>query len=487
MYKTKFLDLKQKLNKKPEDYKNLMGLFPGKTALIISAGPSAIHWEEVYDVLADKKPIVICVKQAIHLAKDACDMHFVNWCNLENYSELYREHKNILSVYVHDRDQRKYGHYDIEYIHEGKCAENPEYISGLNRDYDNFSIEKLGRNRFPGPSIMLDSVLPTMVYMGIKEIYTVGWDLGDIGENVLEDHNIHFYDKGPTPEYSPNIKFENFKEILKKIKLFDLFKGLKKSFSFFPNTIKFHSGKMLNTKWQTFGYSPLINQYGSEVEIIKDSLPSLFSWLEEKEISIRVVTPSPWFNLVEKNRVRTVDDLRAITTTPKNKLAEFKNINYRKMSKEDLEILTKEIKKSSKKYKKYFDPDGRGKSFSDRVTEAKKDRFYALTYKQNLAGYFSLRGLDEGYGTPRFGVFVLEKYSNKGIANYAVRNAMVLCGKDSPYMMDLKVNPENSLAYKLYKDLGFDEVPGGSQDKNGEVIMSSTFSLQGYKETDNEK
>ena len=54
-------------------------------------------------------------------------------------------------------------------------------------------------------------------------------------------------------------------------------------------------------------------------------------------------------------------------------------------------------------------------------------------------------------------------------------------------MMDLKVNPENSLAYKLYKDLGFDEVPGGSQDKNGEVIMSSTFSLQGYKETDNEK
>ena len=80
---------------------------------------------------------------------------------------------------------------------------------------------------------------------------------------------------------------------------------------------------MLNTKWQTFGYSPLINQYGSEVEIIKDSLPSLFSWLEEKEISIRVVTPSPWFNLVEKNRVRTVDDLRAITTTPKNKLAEF--------------------------------------------------------------------------------------------------------------------------------------------------------------------
>ena len=64
----------------------------GRVALIVSAGPSAVYWDQVYQKLINQhqEVIVASVKQAIYLTTDKTDFHFINWCNLENYSKFIK-------------------------------------------------------------------------------------------------------------------------------------------------------------------------------------------------------------------------------------------------------------------------------------------------------------------------------------------------------------------------------------------------------------
>jgi len=126
------------------------------------------------------------------------------------------------------------------------------------------------------------------------------------------------------------------------------------------------------------------------------------------------------------------------------------------ITKKDLNILANLLFNENKKYVKYFSPYINKDSFINAVLSTNKDSFYSIKLDEKIIGYISLRGLDEGYDNPRFGIFILKKYSNKGYGYEASKFVLNLCKEKNNFeYVDLKVNPKNKKAIKLYNSLGF--------------------------------
>ncbi len=275
----------------------------GRVALIVSAGPSAVFWDQVYQKLINQhqEVIVVSVKQAIYLTTDKTDFHFINWCNLENYSKFYKKYKNIFSIFLKDKNRSFLGNYDLIFNHLGNEVNDSENIASINTNFADFSIENTGVDRYPGPSIMLDSVLPFLEYCDVNQIYTIGWD---IGGDEKHTYNEHFYKNTSEDKYIEKESTADFKKMLKKFKLFFFFKKLNNIKTQIFNIIKFYSGKRIYTEWNDASFNPKAGIDLTEPEIIKKGLPYLFEWLESSNIAIKVITNSNWFNEVESNRIK---------------------------------------------------------------------------------------------------------------------------------------------------------------------------------------
>lgn len=66
-----------------------------------------------------------------------------------------------------------------------------------------------------------------------------------------------------------------------------------------------------------------------------------------------------------------------------------------------------------------------------------------------------LRGLDEGFERPSFGVFVSEDWSGQGLARMALDHAISWCREAGVKKVMLKVAEANLRARKAYSAAGF--------------------------------
>ncbi len=86
------------------------------------------------------------------------------------------------------------------------------------------------------------------------------------------------------------------------------------------------------------------------------------------------------------------------------------------------------------------------------------DKYYVAVLNQKFIGFCMLRGWDEGYETPSFGVFVDYMHHGMGfgkaISQFALQEAVRLnCPK-----IRLTVFSKNYQAVSLYKSLGYEEI-----------------------------
>ena len=126
------------------------------------------------------------------------------------------------------------------------------------------------------------------------------------------------------------------------------------------------------------------------------------------------------------------------------------------VSLKDLNILSELIFSENKEYLMYFTPFTNKKNFIDSILRSTKDMYFIIKVDQSIVGYISLRGLDDGYPNPRFGIFISKEFSNKGIGNFASKKIIKLCKDKFDYQfIDLKVDPNNKSAINLYHALGF--------------------------------
>lgn len=125
---------------------------------------------------------------------------------------------------------------------------------------------------------------------------------------------------------------------------------------------------------------------------------------------------------------------------------------------------------SPKKYLQYFHPfDFQENSIKELLNNATKDIFFSVELVKKttniLVGFYMLRGLDEGYSEPMYGVFISYDYQNYGIGRLSLCHAECYCKMIGYKKLLLKVYPENIKAKNIYNTLGFQFLRNDPQSK----------------------
>jgi ribosomal protein S18 acetylase RimI-like enzyme len=99
--------------------------------------------------------------------------------------------------------------------------------------------------------------------------------------------------------------------------------------------------------------------------------------------------------------------------------------------------------------------------------------YFAAVLDGHLAGYGMLRGWDEGYAIPSFGVAVGIRFRGTGIGRGLLRYAISRARRRGAASMILKVHPENANAKHLYESEGFtfDPVPVDGEQLRGTLLL----------------
>jgi len=118
-------------------------------------------------------------------------------------------------------------------------------------------------------------------------------------------------------------------------------------------------------------------------------------------------------------------------------------------------------------YSQYFTPFPFDVPTFYRLLHTKRrDRYYVILVRRQVAGFYMLRGLDEGYAAPMYGVWIAEAYSGCGLALNTLRHAVLVCIELECHALLLKVHPNNVRAKSIYERFGFDKIGMDSNSQN---------------------
>jgi len=131
-------------------------------------------------------------------------------------------------------------------------------------------------------------------------------------------------------------------------------------------------------------------------------------------------------------------------------------LEIKKLTVNQSEELTLLLQSENKEYSKYFIPFSYDiETISGILFKAIKDKFFGLYVENELIGFYMLRGFDEGYSVPSYGVWISEKYSNKGLSTFTLQHAISICKLNAIKKLMLKVHPDNIAAKHIYEKYGF--------------------------------
>jgi ribosomal protein S18 acetylase RimI-like enzyme len=145
-------------------------------------------------------------------------------------------------------------------------------------------------------------------------------------------------------------------------------------------------------------------------------------------------------------------------------------IEIRPLRTDDASLLSASLQQASEDDRKYFHPfDFSVEVIRLQLQKCVSDTFVGLFVENGieLAGFYMLRGVDEGYQSPMYGVFVGPKYRRKGLARLSLVHAMAVCRmRDYPSLL-LKVYESNINAVRLYETMGFEIL----RKQDGQLVM----------------
>jgi len=135
----------------------------------------------------------------------------------------------------------------------------------------------------------------------------------------------------------------------------------------------------------------------------------------------------------------------------------------------DAEKLCSLLSASYKNYSKHFIPFSFDlntiKEILDKLID---DKFFGVYVNEKLVGFYMLRGFDEGYEIPSYGVWISKEYSGLGLSKLTLQHAITFCKANKIKKIMLKVHPENTIAKNIYEKFGF--IEEGVDQKNSNLI-----------------
>jgi ribosomal-protein-alanine N-acetyltransferase len=135
-------------------------------------------------------------------------------------------------------------------------------------------------------------------------------------------------------------------------------------------------------------------------------------------------------------------------------------MNIRSLSPSDVHALTRFFAAicADEDTVSYFHPHSFDAETAQRICNRDgihKDRYFAAFDGQMIVGYAMLRGWDEGYEMPSFGVCVRPDARGRGIARSLLSEALSRARTAGACRMMLKAYGENAVARRLYESMGF--------------------------------
>ena len=138
---------------------------------------------------------------------------------------------------------------------------------------------------------------------------------------------------------------------------------------------------------------------------------------------------------------------------------------------------------SGPEYSRFFNPFPFDvATFRKVLNQRRRDEYYAVLWNTNLAGMYMLRGFDEGYSTPSYGVWIAESYAGLGLARATLDHAVRRCSTIGCQNIVLKVHPDNYRAKVLYEKFGFQLV--GQDGETGHLRYSFSVASEGFVKED---
>lgn len=150
------------------------------------------------------------------------------------------------------------------------------------------------------------------------------------------------------------------------------------------------------------------------------------------------------------------------------------SIEIKELSLENAVLLSDALLKEKLEYMKHFTPfEFSIASIKQILRGAVNDKYFGIFVEDQLAGFYMLRGMDDGYEIPAYGVWISSEFSNKGLSKLTLYHAFSFCRINNIKKLMLKVHPENLIAKTLYESLGFEKV--GIDEKNDNFIYHKTL------------
>lgn len=140
----------------------------------------------------------------------------------------------------------------------------------------------------------------------------------------------------------------------------------------------------------------------------------------------------------------------------------------------DAEALSSLLCGDDEEYRQYFIPfPADPESLIERLRQVRQDRYWGLWFNQQLAGFFMLRGFDEGFMRPSFGVYIAKAYGNRGLSVLALDFSQSWCRLNNLAAMMLKVHPDNRFARQVYEKADFTCIE--SCPRTGHTVMEKRW------------
>tara|TARA_Y100000310_G_scaffold188811_1_gene188805 strand:- start:1159 stop:1944 length:786 start_codon:yes stop_codon:yes gene_type:complete len=188
----------------PDRLKVLHNAYEGETCYIATVGPSIKNYEEEYlrDKLKDE--LIITVKQAYNIFREVSDFQVLSFANFNPYTYSSDDTMVVWEVFEQYHPQWILNNnfkcdlmLPVVGNHEPDIKKRQEQSQAGTLSFDNWTLDKT-LNRMYGPTIMYETVFHLAIYLGVKEIITLGWDIADMNifkskDPYEEVFNDHFY------------------------------------------------------------------------------------------------------------------------------------------------------------------------------------------------------------------------------------------------------------------------------------------------------
>ena len=147
----------------------------------------------------------------------------------------------------------------------------------------------------------------------------------------------------------------------------------------------------------------------------------------------------------------------------------FKEIIIKKIGADSAKELSDLLQSEPPQYMKYFTAfNFNFKTIKDILSKKERDIFFGLFINDKIIGFYMLRGFDEGYEIPSYGVWISSEFAGKGLGKLTLQHAIAFCRINNIKKIMLKVYPQNTSAKVLYENFGFK--PTGIDNKNNNII-----------------